>query len=67
VIAEGVEEQEELDMLRAISVPWAQGFYLGSPHRLPPAPAEPTAPFQPDESGEPMDGFGMLDPAPSAC
>jgi EAL domain-containing protein (putative c-di-GMP-specific phosphodiesterase class I)/FixJ family two-component response regulator len=31
VIAEGVEEQEELDTLRSLGVPWAQGFYLGRP------------------------------------
>ena len=34
VIAEGVEEQAELDMLRAIGVPWAQGFHLGRPRSL---------------------------------
>jgi EAL domain-containing protein (putative c-di-GMP-specific phosphodiesterase class I) len=38
VIAEGVEEQDELDMLRALGVPWAQGFHLGRPSPLQPAP-----------------------------
>ncbi|HEX4433052.1 MAG TPA: EAL domain-containing response regulator [Frankiaceae bacterium] len=31
VIAEGVEEQDELDMLRTIGVTWAQGYHLGRP------------------------------------
>lgn len=31
VIAEGVEEQGELEALRDIGVPWAQGYYLGRP------------------------------------
>jgi EAL domain-containing protein (putative c-di-GMP-specific phosphodiesterase class I)/AmiR/NasT family two-component response regulator len=35
VIAEGVEEQAELDTLRSIGVPWAQGCYLGGPGPLP--------------------------------
>jgi EAL domain-containing protein (putative c-di-GMP-specific phosphodiesterase class I)/AmiR/NasT family two-component response regulator len=34
VIAEGVEEHEELDTLRTIGVQWAQGFHLGRPRRL---------------------------------
>ncbi len=34
VIAEGVEEQAELDMLRHLGVPWAQGFFLGRPEPL---------------------------------
>jgi EAL domain-containing protein (putative c-di-GMP-specific phosphodiesterase class I)/AmiR/NasT family two-component response regulator len=34
VIAEGVEEEAELDTLRTIGVPWAQGFHLGRPHPL---------------------------------
>jgi EAL domain-containing protein (putative c-di-GMP-specific phosphodiesterase class I) len=39
VIAEGVEEQGELDALRDIGVPWAQGYYLGKPAPLPTNPA----------------------------
>lgn len=39
VIAEGVEQAEELETLRALSVPWAQGYYLGRP-----APLRPLAP-----------------------
>ena len=35
VIAEGVEAEAELDVLRAIGVSWAQGFYLGRPEPLP--------------------------------
>jgi EAL domain-containing protein (putative c-di-GMP-specific phosphodiesterase class I) len=31
IIAEGVETQAELDTLRTIGVPWAQGFYFGAP------------------------------------
>jgi EAL domain-containing protein (putative c-di-GMP-specific phosphodiesterase class I)/DNA-binding NarL/FixJ family response regulator len=34
VIAEGVEEAAELDTLREIGVPWAQGFHLGRPRPL---------------------------------
>ena len=39
VIAEGVEEPGELDALRDIGVPWAQGFFLGRPVPLPDNPA----------------------------
>jgi EAL domain-containing protein (putative c-di-GMP-specific phosphodiesterase class I)/AmiR/NasT family two-component response regulator len=39
VIAEGVEEQGELDALRDVGVPWAQGYYLGRPAPLPTNPA----------------------------
>ncbi len=39
VIAEGVEEQGELDALRDIGVPWAQGYFLGRPAPLPTNPA----------------------------
>ncbi len=38
VIAEGVEEQDELDLLRTLGVAWAQGFHLGRPSPLQPAP-----------------------------
>lgn len=31
VVAEGVEEAGELDVLLDLSVPWAQGYYLGRP------------------------------------
>ena len=31
VIAEGVEQQDELDLLAEIGVPWAQGYHLGRP------------------------------------
>jgi EAL domain-containing protein (putative c-di-GMP-specific phosphodiesterase class I) len=31
VIGEGVEQAEELEVLRAIGVPWAQGYHLGRP------------------------------------
>ncbi len=31
VVGEGVEEAEELEVLRDIAVPWAQGYYLGRP------------------------------------
>ncbi len=39
VIAEGVEEQGELEALRDIGVLWAQGYYLGRPAALPTNPA----------------------------
>ena len=38
VIAEGVEEAAELEVLRDMGVRWAQGYYLGRP-----APARPSA------------------------
>ena len=38
-IAEGVEDQETLDLLRALGVDHAQGFHLGRPAPLPPANA----------------------------
>lgn len=34
VVAEGVENAGELDALRSLGVPWAQGFYLGRPGPL---------------------------------
>jgi EAL domain-containing protein (putative c-di-GMP-specific phosphodiesterase class I) len=34
VIAEGVEEPAELDTLRSMGVPWAQGYHLGDPEPL---------------------------------
>jgi PAS domain S-box-containing protein len=36
VIAEGIEEQAELDMLRELGVPLGQGYLLGRPEPLPP-------------------------------
>jgi EAL domain-containing protein (putative c-di-GMP-specific phosphodiesterase class I)/FixJ family two-component response regulator len=39
VIAEGVEEAGELETLRDIGVPWAQGYFLGRPAPLPDNPA----------------------------
>ena len=38
-IAEGVEDQETLDLLREFGVDHAQGFLIGRPAPLPPAPA----------------------------
>ena len=35
VIAEGIETEAELEALRAIGVPYAQGFYLGKPGPIP--------------------------------
>jgi EAL domain-containing protein (putative c-di-GMP-specific phosphodiesterase class I)/CheY-like chemotaxis protein len=35
VIGEGVEQIEELEVLRAIGVPWAQGYHLGRPTPTP--------------------------------
>jgi EAL domain-containing protein (putative c-di-GMP-specific phosphodiesterase class I) len=35
VIAEGVEESEDLAVLKDIGVQWAQGYYLGRPAPLP--------------------------------
>ena len=37
-IAEGVEDQETLDLLREFGVDHAQGFHLGRPAPLPPYP-----------------------------
>jgi EAL domain-containing protein (putative c-di-GMP-specific phosphodiesterase class I)/response regulator of citrate/malate metabolism len=34
IIAEGVEKEEELDVLRALGVPYAQGYLLGRPGAL---------------------------------
>lgn len=36
VIGEGVEDAEDLDVLRDIGVPWAQGYHLGIPGAYPP-------------------------------
>ena len=38
MIAEGVEQAAELEVLRDMGVRWAQGYYLGRP-----APARPSA------------------------
>jgi len=38
-IAEGVEDQETLDLLREFGVDHAQGFHIGRPAPLPPCPA----------------------------
>jgi EAL domain-containing protein (putative c-di-GMP-specific phosphodiesterase class I) len=35
LIAEGIESSEDLESLRALGVPWGQGFYLAEPGRLP--------------------------------
>ena len=35
VIGEGVEDADDLDALRDIGVPWAQGYHLGRPDPLP--------------------------------
>ena len=37
VVGEGVEEAAELDVLRELAVPWAQGYHLGRPQ---PAPSD---------------------------
>jgi EAL domain-containing protein (putative c-di-GMP-specific phosphodiesterase class I)/DNA-binding NarL/FixJ family response regulator len=55
VIAEGVETEDELDALRAIGVPWAQGFYFGMPG---PAPSGGRDVFS---------AAGVLDPVPARC
>lgn len=36
VVAEGIETEDELRTLRALGVPYGQGFYLGRPGPLPP-------------------------------
>ncbi|MEO8504863.1 MAG: GGDEF domain-containing phosphodiesterase [Acidobacteriota bacterium] len=38
VIAEGVESQGEFDALRAMNIPFAQGFFLAQPGRIPDPP-----------------------------
>jgi EAL domain-containing protein (putative c-di-GMP-specific phosphodiesterase class I) len=38
VIAEGVESEGEYDALRAMSIPFAQGYYLAQPGRIPDPP-----------------------------
>lgn len=35
IIAEGIETFEELETLRALNVPWGQGYYLGRPGEVP--------------------------------
>jgi len=35
LIAEGVETEEDLDFVRSIGVPYAQGFFLGRPQQVP--------------------------------
>ena len=37
-IAEGIEGEEDLDALRALRVPYGQGFHLGRPGPIPEAP-----------------------------
>ncbi len=44
VIAEGVEEPEELAAIRDLHVPWAQGYLLGRPSPLVPGVEPPTTP-----------------------
>lgn len=39
VIAEGVEDADELAVLRDLGVPWGQGYYLGRPEPAPRTPA----------------------------
>jgi diguanylate cyclase (GGDEF)-like protein len=39
VIAEGIEDEEELAVIRDLGVAGAQGYYLGRPHAEPPAQA----------------------------
>jgi len=34
VVAEGVETEAELDALRSLEVPWAQGYLIGRPQPL---------------------------------
>jgi EAL domain-containing protein (putative c-di-GMP-specific phosphodiesterase class I)/CheY-like chemotaxis protein len=41
VIAEGIETQADLEELRALSVPFGQGFHLGRPGPLPDPVADP--------------------------
>jgi EAL domain-containing protein (putative c-di-GMP-specific phosphodiesterase class I) len=43
-IAEGVEDQETLDLLREYGVSHAQGFLIGRPAPLPPTPVGPLSP-----------------------
>lgn len=43
VVAEGVEQPEELEMLRALGVNWAQGFLFGAPASLDRAEARESA------------------------
>lgn len=38
VIAEGVESEAEFDALRAMNIPFAQGYYLAHPGRIPEPP-----------------------------
>ena len=40
VVAEGIETEAELDVLRATGVPYAQGFHLGKPGPIPMVAAE---------------------------
>ena len=35
VVAEGIETQGELEALRALTVPWGQGYHLGRPGPMP--------------------------------
>ena len=39
LIAEGVEEPEELEVLQDLGVPWVQGYLLGRPGPLETVPA----------------------------
>jgi len=40
IVAEGIETAEELETLRALGVPYGQGYYLGRPGPYPPVSAE---------------------------
>jgi EAL domain-containing protein (putative c-di-GMP-specific phosphodiesterase class I) len=44
VVAEGVEHQDQLDLVRRLGCEYAQGYYLGMP-----APAARMQPVEPDE------------------
>jgi PAS domain S-box-containing protein len=46
-IAEGVEDQETLDLLRSLGVDYAQGFHLGRPAPLPPEDVAGSRPPRP--------------------
>ncbi|HET9672839.1 MAG TPA: EAL domain-containing protein [Actinomycetota bacterium] len=41
VVAEGIETQADLEVLRSLSVPFGQGFHLGRPGPLPDAVGDP--------------------------
>lgn len=61
VIAEGIEDQAELEMLRELGVPFGQGFLLGRPAPLPPIAKRAErrrAPSSAPAAGGPRDGVG---------